>query len=72
MTRTATNNPPIATIYNEDLGRLTVYQDPIYGDEEPLVVIDANGIEVPNDYYDLEDIKTLDGFSFKTNAHYLK
>lgn len=41
-------------------GRVSVYEDIVHGDMVPLVVVDSDGNQVPNDYYDLEDIRTLD------------
>ena len=47
-------------IRTEGYGLVSVYECPVHGDEVPLIVIDKDGVEVPNDYFDLEDIDSLD------------
>ena len=51
----------LRTVQNPCLGALRVYEDGKYGDMEPLVVFDSRGVELKNEYYDIEDIKRLDG-----------
>ena len=53
------DKPIVTAVLTAGYGIVRVYEDPKYGDEVPLVVIDKNGNEVPNDYYDTEDIPTL-------------
>ena len=50
----------LRTVQNPYLGALRVYEDGKYGDMEPFVVFDSRGVELNNDYYDIEDIKHLD------------
>lgn len=53
-------NPLRTGVLTRGYGRVSVYEDTRYGDEVPLLVIDSEGNEVPNDFYDIEDISTLD------------
>ena len=54
------SNPIRRRVITEGYGVVSVYEDTVHGDMVPLVVVDSNGNQVPNDYYDLEDICTLD------------
>jgi len=53
------SNPIRGRVITEGYGIVSVYEDTVHGEDVPLVVVDSNGKEVPNDYYDLEDICTL-------------
>ncbi len=50
---------PLAIVRTIDHGMVKVYEDTKHGDEVPLIVVDANGVQIPCDYYDISDIKLL-------------
>jgi len=54
------SNPIRTGVLTEGYGRVSVYEDTRYGEDVPLIVVDADGNQVPNDFYDLEDISSLD------------
>lgn len=55
-----TNQRPLRTgVMTRTLGRVSVYEDPVHGDMETLVVVDADGNQFDSDCFDIEDLKAI-------------